>query len=134
MGNADWYVLSGLTSTLTNLCLGIVINYVVMVSVVTSQREVLLSSSGTNIWSGQTVQSLNTNAVTWALAKYLYTPSGPYFVIPMGLFIGMVPTILQRAVAWRWPNLHLGPVHINDVILPLIWSVCGVASRLSFRR
>ncbi|KZV65129.1 oligopeptide transporter [Peniophora sp. CONT] len=102
--------------------IGVVINYVVMVSVVTSQREVLLSSSGTNIWSGQTVQSLNTNAVTWALAKYLYTPSGPYFIIPMGLFIGMVPTILQRAVAWRWPNLHLGPVHINDVILPLIWS------------
>lgn len=39
-------------------------NYVVMVSIVDSQREVLLDASGTNVWSGQTVQSLNSQGVT----------------------------------------------------------------------
>lgn len=102
---------------------GCVVNYVVMVSVVTSQRDILLSPSGTNVWSGQKVQGANTDAVTWALAKYLYSPSGPYFIIPMGIFIGMVPTLIQRAIAWQWPTLRLGPVHINDVILPIIWTV-----------
>ena len=106
-----------------SLLLGCVVNYVVMVSVVTSQRDILLDPSGTNIWSGQKVQGANTDAVTWALAKYLYSPSGPYFIVPMGIFIGMVPTLIQRAIAWRWPNLRLGPVHINDIILPIIWTV-----------
>lgn len=45
--------------------------------------------------SGQYPQSLNSAAVTWSLAKELYSPSGPYFVVPMGLFIGVVPTLLQ---------------------------------------
>ncbi|VDB91635.1 unnamed protein product [Peniophora sp. CBMAI 1063] len=102
--------------------IGCIVNYVVMVSVVTSQRDVLLDPAGTNIWSGQKVQGANTDAVTWALAKYLYSPSGPYFIVPMGIFIGMAPTLIQRAIAWRWPNLRLGPVHINDIILPIIWT------------
>jgi hypothetical protein len=73
--------------------LGAIINYVVMNSVVSSQREILLSPTGTNVWSGdstyrsqclsspniallsplsgQTVQSLNSHAITWALAKDL---------------------------------------------------------------
>ena len=36
--------------------LGCIVNYVVMVSIVTSKRDVLLDPQGTNIWSGQTVQ------------------------------------------------------------------------------
>ena len=50
--------------------------------------------------SGQDVQSLNSAAVTWSLAKQLYGPSGPYFIIPMSLFIGMVPTAVQYFV-WK---------------------------------
>lgn len=45
--------------------------------------------------SGQEPQSLNSAAVTWSLAKELYSPSGPYFVIPMGLLIGAAPTFIQ---------------------------------------
>jgi hypothetical protein len=66
-----------------------------MVSVVDAQREILLDPIGTNIWSGQVPQSLNSAAVTWSLAKELYGPKGPYFVIPMSLLIGVVPTALQ---------------------------------------
>ncbi len=41
--------------------LGAVINYVVMNSITTSQRDILLSIQGTNIWSGQVIQSFNSN-------------------------------------------------------------------------
>jgi hypothetical protein len=78
---------------------GAIVNYVVMVSVVTAQREILLDPIGTNVWSGQTVQSLNSNAVTWALAADLYGPKGPYFLIPMSLLIGVGGTVLQWAIA-----------------------------------
>ena len=66
---------------------------VVMISITTAQRDLLLNPTGNNIWSGQTVQLLNSAVVTWSLAKQLYGPSGPYFVVPMGIFIGFAVTV-----------------------------------------
>lgn len=40
---------------------GAVINYALMSSITTQQREILLSIQGTNIWSGQVIQSFNSN-------------------------------------------------------------------------
>jgi len=66
-----------------------------MISVVDSQREILLSPTGTNVWSGQVTQSLNSAAVTWSLAKELYGFNGPYWIVPMSLVLGTVPTTIQ---------------------------------------
>lgn len=77
--------------------------------------------------------------MTWSLAKELYGPHGPYFVIPMGLLIGIVPTALQwligkvrpppspsyllsphrTNVTQRWPKI--GPLRVSDVMLPIIY-------------
>ncbi|KAF9269597.1 oligopeptide transporter [Marasmius fiardii PR-910] len=99
--------------------LGLAVNYIVMISVVTAQREILLNPQGTNIWSGQTVQSLNSDTVTWSLAKELYGPHGPYFIIPMGLLIGVVPTTIQWMISKRWPVV--AGVRVDNIILPIIW-------------
>ncbi|KAF8635447.1 hypothetical protein AX15_000427 [Amanita polypyramis BW_CC] len=104
--------------------LGVAINYVVMVSIVTAQREVLLEPEGTNVWSGQYVQALNSNAVTWSLAKQLYGRDGPYFIVPMALVIGMGPTFVQWLIWKRWPKI--GPIQVDSIILPIIY----MASRL----
>ena len=69
-----------------------------MIAITRSQRELLLEPNGNNIWSGLNVQLLNSNAVTWSLAKELYGPSGPYFVIPMGIFIGFGATCVHWLV------------------------------------
>lgn len=37
----------------------------VMTSVVDAQRDILLDPTGTNVWSGQVPQSLNSAAVTY---------------------------------------------------------------------
>lgn len=71
-----------------------------MVSVVDEQRDILLSPTGTDVWSGQVPQSLNSAAVTWSLAKQLYGPDGPYLIVPLSLFVGMVPTTIQWLI-WR---------------------------------
>ena len=68
---------------------------VVMISITGAQRDILLNPIGNNVWSGQSVQSLNSNAITWSLAKELYGPSGPYFIIPMGIFIGFATTVVH---------------------------------------
>ncbi|KAI9447707.1 OPT oligopeptide transporter protein-domain-containing protein [Lactarius indigo] len=84
-----------------------------------AQRDLLLDPTGNNIWNGQTVQSLNSHAITWSLAKELYGPSGPYFVIPMGIFIGFAATVIHWFINKRWP--YIGPVRVDRVILPLIF-------------
>ncbi|KDR80162.1 hypothetical protein GALMADRAFT_61865 [Galerina marginata CBS 339.88] len=117
--------------------LGAVINYVVMISVVTAQRDILLSPTGTNVWSGQVPQGLNSAAVTWSLAKELYGFNGPYWIIPMGLVIGMVPTVIQwfiHKASERWPKI--GPVTVGSVLLPVIyqyssWMSVGVNSTIT---
>ena len=72
---------------------------VVMVSVVDRQREILLNPIGTNVWSGQVPQSINSAAVTWSLAKELYGFDGPYWIVPLSLVIGMVPTTIQWMIS-----------------------------------
>lgn len=101
--------------------LGAAINYVVMVSIVNAQRTILIDPNGTNVWSGQVVQLLNTDAITWSLAKELYGPGGRYFIVPLSLLIGVVPTVIQWFVAKRWPTI--GPVKVDSIILPIIYAV-----------
>ncbi|KJA25433.1 hypothetical protein HYPSUDRAFT_64638 [Hypholoma sublateritium FD-334 SS-4] len=114
--------------------LGALINYVVMVSVVDAQREILVDPIGTNVWSGQVPQSLNSAAVTWSLAKELYGFNGPYWTIPMALIFGMVPTIFQWFIHKRWRKI--GPVQVDSVLLPVIyqgtaWMTAGVNSTVT---
>jgi hypothetical protein len=69
-----------------------------MMSITSSQREILLDPIGNNVWSGMTVQLFNSEAITWSLSKLLYGPSGPYFVIPLGIFIGFGATFVHWLV------------------------------------
>ncbi|KAF8814692.1 OPT superfamily oligopeptide transporter [Phlegmacium glaucopus] len=99
--------------------LGAIVNYVVMISVVDAQRDILLSPTGTNVWSGQIPQSLNSAAVTWSLAKELYGFNGPYWIVPLSLIIGMVPTTIQWFINKRWTKI--GPLRVSAIMLPLIY-------------
>jgi hypothetical protein len=94
---------------------------------------VVLSGSLKISCPGQEVQSLNSKAITWALAKDLYGPKGPYFIIPMSLFIGAAATTVHWAIARRWK--YIGPVKTEDVLLPVIfmymgWLYAGVNSQI----
>jgi hypothetical protein len=97
--------------------LGCIVNYAVMISIVTERREVLLDPQGTNVWSGQTVQvyssghimcsishgnsqSLNSKAVTWSLASQEFSVHSQYFWVPMALLLGTIPTTIQYLI-WR---------------------------------
>ncbi|CAE6519790.1 unnamed protein product [Rhizoctonia solani] len=103
--------------------LGAFVNYAVMASITSSRREVLLNPIGTNVWSGATVQSLNSAAVTWSLAGELYGLHGPYKWVPIGLGLGMIPTTIQYFVWKRWPKI--GPVEVDKIMLPVIYMYAG---------
>lgn len=50
---------------------GAILNYILMTSITTNQREVLLSIEGTNIWSGQVIQSFNSNVSHLIISRKL---------------------------------------------------------------
>lgn len=80
--------------------LGGFINYAVMISIVGDNRELLTSGNGNASWSGVQMQSYNTNATTWALAKYLYGKQGLYYMVPIALAIGAGAVLVHRVFTW----------------------------------
>jgi hypothetical protein len=90
--------------------LGGFINYAVMISIISGNREVLRDTNGNASWSGATIQSFNTNAASWALARYLYKAGGMYEMVPVGLAIGAGIVIVHRVV-----------VHVGYPPNPLVW-------------
>lgn len=80
---------------------------------------------GTNIWSGQNVQSYNSQATAWgALAGHMYSPGRPYFIIPISIVIGLfvpVPFYIAHKI---WPKIHADAV-VTPIVrarrLPMSW-------------
>ncbi|ODN75285.1 hypothetical protein L202_06468 [Cryptococcus amylolentus CBS 6039] len=102
---------------------GAFINYVVMISVVNSHRELLQDTNGSSVWSGQYFQSQSTQASVWALAKYLYGRSGEYFIVLLGLPIGFAAVILHRVFARYVPRI--GKFSLSDLNLPQFFIYSG---------
>ena len=79
--------------------LGGFLNYAVMISIVSGNAELLTSGNGNSSWSGATVQSYNTNASSWALAKYLYKTGTTYSAVPFGVVVGAGFVVVHRIFA-----------------------------------
>ena len=75
--------IAALTAQVIGTIVGALLQLVIMKQVISNQREILLDTQGSNVWSGQQVQSFNSQAVSWgALAKYFYGPGSTYQIIP----------------------------------------------------
>lgn len=112
-----------------------------MIPIVDAQREVLLKPVGINVGSGQLVQSFNSAAVIWSLAKDSGVVLSSWSLLcgsrkfdhrhgadyhSMADFQGqfLLPHLLIRiriksSLLQRWP--YIGPVKVESVMLPLIY-------------
>jgi len=80
-----------MTAQVVGTLVGCVLNYVMMNSITTAQRDILLSVEGTNIWSGQVIQSWNSQATAWGgLAKYLFSAGARYQFVSWAVFLGFL--------------------------------------------
>lgn len=83
--------------------LGAVFNYLIMVTIVTHQRDTLLGDGqGNHTWSAAYISGLNTAAVTWSMARDVYSIRGPYAIVPMGLVIGAVLPLVHYFALKLW--------------------------------
>jgi len=135
------------TVQMVGTLVGAIFNYVMMDSITKNQREILLSVEGTNVWSGQQVQTYNTNAIAWGgLAKDLFSSGGRFqwlaWAFPIGFIIPLPTYFLHRLypkAGWGYWNLaiitwYIGwlCVGINSTILP--WFAIGFFSQFYLRK
>jgi len=99
------------TVQLFGTVLGCLMSYVMMEQITTEKRDVLLAIQGTNVWSGQHIQTHNAAAVTWGgLAKQMYGIGSRYQSVSLGFLIGVfapVPFWLIHKYVPGAKKLHL---------------------------
>lgn len=104
--------------------IGALLNFVIMKTVLNSQREVLREVQGTNVWSGQQVQSYNSAAIAWgALAKPLYATGTRYGFVPYMLIAGLGFPIPFWLLHRKYPKFGF-----NYVFTPVLVAELGVFS------
>ncbi|KAJ7206407.1 OPT oligopeptide transporter [Mycena pura] len=84
---------------------GALLNYIIMLSVISQQRPALLSVSGTRLWSGQNAQSYNSNAIAWgALGKEMFRAGSTYQWVPAALGLGCLLPIPGYLLHRKYPK------------------------------
>lgn len=66
---------------------------------------------------------MNSAAMTWALARDIYSFAGQYWIVPMGLLIGLGLPVLHWLALKAWPSLGRVPI-----VAPLIALYMGMYS------
>ncbi|KAG7087147.1 hypothetical protein E1B28_013127 [Marasmius oreades] len=104
--------------------IGGLLNYVIMKVIIDTHREILLDVQGSNVWSGQQVQSFNSDAVTWgALSDQLYTPKGRYGILPLAIIIGLFVPIPFYIAHRLFPKIRA-----DKVVTPILCWALGYLS------
>ncbi|KAJ1561110.1 hypothetical protein HK405_004891 [Cladochytrium tenue] len=126
--------------------IGGIMNYIITVSIINNQRDVLLSVDGNLQWSGQNVQAFNSLAISWgALGQDMFGAGSEYEWVAYAFLIGFacpVPFyVLHRffpkarfdlvntsIILWYASYLTVG---INSSVF--VWMVIGVVSQYYMR-
>ncbi|KAF7351814.1 OPT oligopeptide transporter [Mycena venus] len=100
---------------------GGLLNFVIMKTIISVHADVLRDVQGTNIWSGQQVQSFNSAAIAWgALGKPLYATGTRYGFVPYMLLVGLLFPIPFWLLHKRYPK-----VGFNLVFTPVLTAELG---------
>ncbi|KAL8358743.1 hypothetical protein RB601_009895 [Gaeumannomyces tritici] len=85
--------------------LGALINLLVMESITDNQRDILLSIQGTNVFSGQVIQSFNSNAIAFgALADKMFSIGQQYSWVVLALPVGFLVPVPFYFAHRKWPK------------------------------
>ncbi|KAK3934581.1 OPT oligopeptide transporter protein-domain-containing protein [Diplogelasinospora grovesii] len=99
--------------------------------IVANQRDILLSVEGTNLWSGQNVQTYNAQAVAWGGAgNEIFGRDGVYWMVPMGLFFGLFLPWPFWIGHKFFPRLRLDYINTFIITTWLGWLSVGINSSL----
>ncbi|KAJ5121340.1 uncharacterized protein N7515_009301 [Penicillium bovifimosum] len=103
--------------------LGAFVNYAVMISIVSGNRDLLRDGNGNSSWSGATIQAYNTNAASWAMAPYIYKIGTPYGAVPIGIAVGAGAVLVHRIFYYFVPRI--GKLDVAEVNIPQFIQYAG---------
>jgi len=111
--------------------IGAIFNYIMMNSIVNTERDVLLSIEGTNIWSGQQVQQFNTLSVAWGgLAHELFSVGGRYQWCTLAILLGFAAPVPFWLLHKRFPNFGFDVVNTIVMLYFCSYMVVGINSSI----
>lgn len=82
-------------------CIGALMNWVIMVSIVANQADILKAIQGTNIWSGQNIQQFNTLAIAWSIAPKMFSVGARYQWVTLSYLLGFIVPV-PAYLLYRW--------------------------------
>jgi OPT family small oligopeptide transporter len=110
---------------------GGLLNFIIMTTIISSQREILRAVQGSNIWSGQQVQAFNSAAIAWgALGKPLYATGTRYGFVPYMLLAGLgfpIPFWIAHRI---WPKFGFNYVFTPVLVAELGYLAVGINSSI----
>ncbi|KAF8136747.1 OPT oligopeptide transporter protein-domain-containing protein [Boletus edulis] len=119
------------TAQIIGTLLGAILNYFIMNSIVDSQREILLSVQGTNIWSGQQPQQYNSQAIAWGgLSHELFSAGMRYQWVPFSYLVGLVAPVPFWLVHRYWPKLRADYLYVPIICAFIGWLSVGINSSI----
>ncbi|GAA6017850.1 hypothetical protein JCM10207_003474 [Rhodosporidiobolus poonsookiae] len=87
--------------------IGGILQIVIMKEIIKNQRDISLDPVGMNIWSGQNIQSFNSQAITWGvLAKHMYAPGKTCAIMPFSILVGLLVPIPTYLLHCAYPELR----------------------------
>ncbi|KAJ5449724.1 OPT oligopeptide transporter [Penicillium daleae] len=111
------------TTQMYGTILGAFVNYAIMISIVSGNKELLTSGNGNSSWSGATLQAYNTNATSWALSSYLYKIGRQYELVPLGMLIGAGIVVVHRIFYQFVPKI--GKFDVSEINMPQFIQYAG---------
>lgn len=85
--------------------IGAIFNWFMMVQIVANQAPILKSIQGSNIWSGQILQQFNSLAISFSMAKDLFSVGKRYEWVTLSFLIGFAAPfpfwIAHKLTGWR---------------------------------
>jgi len=134
------------TFQMLGCAVGAIFNYIMMQTIVTAQAPILLSSEGSNIWSGQNVQQYNTLAVAWSVASEMFSVGARYQWVTLSYLLGFFVPIpfwilyrYTRLEVFRYFNLsiilwYMGWLFVGVNSSIFSYFVLGIGAQLYLRR
>ncbi|PLW56968.1 hypothetical protein PCANC_02784 [Puccinia coronata f. sp. avenae] len=108
---------------------GVLVNFVVFLSILSSEREALLKPEGSSAFSGMHFTSFEAQSITWGIfGKRLYGSGTRYSFVPYSLLFGFLLPIPFHFLKKYYPKMILSNINIALIAGTFYVSIQGVTS------
>ncbi|KAE9979298.1 hypothetical protein EG327_007069 [Venturia inaequalis] len=112
-------------------CVGAVLNWVMMLTIVQNQREILLGIAGSNIWSGQNVQQFNTLAIAWSMASDIFSVGGKYQWVTIAFLFGFIAPLPLWLANRFYPHPFFRYINTSIILWQMGYLFVGINSAIT---